>query len=97
MRLVLGWNIHDSIPLRVTAIRIPRIYDAPDYKDANNPRGSPHASPNMRSRVPEAEQQQGDKERADAEQISYREYRHYLETVELGMGRTTTLVEHTSG
>jgi hypothetical protein len=36
----------------------------------------------MRSRVLEAEQQQRDEEHADSDQISYR---HYLETVELGM------------
>ena len=33
----------------------------------------------MRSRILEAEQQQGDKEHADSDQISHR---HYLETVE---------------
>jgi hypothetical protein len=54
--VLLEWNIYDTIPLRVTTIRFPTIYDAPDYEDGHNPRGSSYPSPNMRSRVLEAEQ-----------------------------------------
>ena len=79
---ILRYNIYDFILLRVTTVGLPRIYNAPDYEDGYNPRGGSHPSSNVRSRVPEAEQQQGDKEHADSDQISHR---HYLETVEPGM------------